>query len=348
MNINIAGIEVGPIHKPFIIAEMSGNHNKSLERAMQIVKAAADAGAHAIKLQTYTPDSLTIDHKGGLFDITDPNSLWYGRNLYELYNEARTPYEWHEPLFKYAKELGIICFSTPFDEEAVDMLEDLNAPVHKIASFENNHFPLLKKIAATGKPVIMSTGISNLGDIAESVEHLRNNGSKELILLKCTSTYPASPETTNLRTIPYMRGLFNCEVGLSDHTMGVGVAVAAIALGATVIEKHFCLSRAEGGIDSAFSLEPHEMKALVNETLSAWQALGNIQYGIQEAEKTSLNFKRSIYVVKDIETGEEFTTENIKVIRPGDGLSPRYFERVLGQKALIPYKRGTPLKNVII
>jgi pseudaminic acid synthase len=348
MNINIAGIEVGTIHKPFIIAEMSGNHNRSLERAMQIVKAAADAGAHAIKLQTYTPDSLTIDHKGGLFDITDPNSLWYGRNLYELYNEARTPYEWHEPLFKYAKELGIICFSTPFDEEAVDMLEDLNAPVHKIASFENNHFPLLKKIAGTGKPVIMSTGISNLGDITESVEYLQNNGCKELVLLKCTSTYPASPGTSNLRTIPYMRGLFNCEVGLSDHTMGVGAAIAAIALGATVIEKHFCLSRAEGGVDSAFSLEPQEMKLLVDETERAWKALGSVQFCIQEAEKKSLNFKRSIYVVKDIESGEEFTPENIRVIRPGDGLSPRYFERLLGQKALISYKKGTPLNNVII
>lgn len=329
-------------HKPFIIAEMSGNHNHSLERAMAIVKAAADAGADALKLQTYTPDSLTIDHRGGLFDITDPKSLWYGRNLYELYQEARTPYEWHKPIFEYAKELGIICFSTPFDEAAVDMLEELGAPVHKIASFENNHFPLLKKIAQTSKPVIMSTGVSKLGDLAESVEHLKLNGCKELALLKCTSTYPASPENTNLRTIPHMRELFQCEAGLSDHTMGVGAAVAAVALGATVIEKHFCLSRAEGGVDSAFSMEPDEMKMLVAETKTAWQALGEVQYGIQEAELKSLNYKRSIYFVKDVNAGETITSEHIAVIRPGDGLHPKYLERIIGHIARNDIKRGTP------
>ncbi len=284
-NFLINDIAIGQFNKPFVIAEMSGNHNKSLDKAMQIVKAAADAGAHAIKLQTYTPDTLTIDHKGGLFDITDEKSLWKGRNLYELYKEAMTPYEWHKPIFEYAKELGIICFSTPFDENAVDMLEELGAPCHKIASFENNHHPLLRKIARTGKPVIMSTGISSLGDIDESVATLRKSGCKDLVLLKCTSTYPASPENTNLLTIPHMKEMFKCEVGLSDHTMGIGAAVGAVVLGARVIEKHFCLSRAEGGVDSAFSLEPHEFKALVQETERAFLALGEVRYEVQEAEK---------------------------------------------------------------
>src|ERR1044072_2644526 len=287
----IGDITIGEDSKPFIIAEMSGNHNRSLESGMSIVKAAADAGAHALKLQTYTPDSLTIDHSGGLFDINDDKSLWKGRNLYELYKEAMTPYEWHKPIFDYAKELGIICFSTPFDEHAVDMLDELGAPCHKIASFENNHIPLLRKIAKTGKPVIMSTGISSLADIDESVGTLRNSGCKDLVLLKCTSTYPASPENTNLLTIPHMREMFKCEVGLSDHTMGIGAAVGAVVLGARVIEKHFCLSRAEGGVDSAFSLEPQEFKALVQETERAFLALGEVRYGVQEAEKKSVGFK---------------------------------------------------------
>lgn len=342
-SIKIGDSLIGLGHKPFIIAEMSGNHNQSLERALQIVKAAADAGAHALKLQTYTPDSLTIDVKGGMFDITDPGSLWYGRNLYELYQEARTPYEWHKPIFEYAKELGIICFSTPFDENAVDMLEELGSPVHKIASFENNHFPLLKKITGTGKPVIMSTGVSELADLSESVEHLRKNGCAELVLLKCTSTYPASPENSHLRTIPALRDVFKCETGLSDHTMGVGAPVAAVALGATVIEKHFCLSRAEGGVDSAFSLEPHEMKMLVEETTRAWQALGHVHFGILEAEKKSKMYKRSLYVIKDVEAGEKFTTDNIGIIRPGDGLAPKYIEQVVNRTATKSLKRGTPL-----
>ncbi len=334
---------VGLNAKPFIIAEMSGNHNRSLERAMEIVRAAAEAGAHALKLQTYTPDSITINHRGGLFDITDPGSLWQGRNLYELYGEACTPYEWHKPLFDYARDLGILIFSTPFDEAAVDMLEELGAPAHKVASFENNHYPLLKKVAATGKPVIMSTGVSSLENLAGAVEVLRQNGCADLALLKCTSTYPATPENTNLVTIPHLRQLFGCEVGLSDHTMGIGASVAAVALGATVIEKHFCLSRAEGGVDSAFSMEPHELKALVIETERAWQALGKIQYGIQEAERKSLNYKRSIYVVQDIAKGEVFTPENIRIIRPGDGLHPKFYEEILGKTAAQDLAFGTPL-----
>lgn len=335
--------KIGLNHKPFIIAEMSGNHNHSIDKAMSIVKTAKEAGADAIKLQTYTPDSLTIDHHGGLFDITDKNSLWYGRNLYELYSEAMTPYEWHKPLFEYARDLGIICFSTPFDEDAVDMLEELGAPAYKIASFENNFYGLLKKVASGSKPVIMSTGISELNELIESVDVLKSNGCEELVLLKCTSTYPASPENTNLKTIPHMRDLFKCEIGLSDHTMGIGVPVAAVALGATVIEKHFCLSRAEGGVDSAFSMEPHEFKSLVVETERAWKALGNIHYGILPAEQKSLNYKRSLYVVKDIKEGEKFSKDNIRVIRPGDGLHPKYYDVFLGKTAKRVITKGTPL-----
>lgn len=334
--------EIGPGSKPFIIAEMSGNHNASIDRAFAIVKAAAEAGADAIKLQTYTPDSLTIDHRGGLFDIKDPKSLWFGRNLYDLYQEAQTPYEWHKPIFEYSRSLGLICFSTPFDEAAVDMLLDLGAPAFKIASFENNHLPLLKKVASTGLPVIMSTGISTLPDLTESVDCLKSAGCKDLVLLKCTSTYPSSPERTNLRTIPHMKQLFNCEVGLSDHTMGIGAAVAAVVYGATVIEKHFCLSRAEGGVDSAFSLEPHEMKSLVEETERAWLALGDIQYGIQQEELKSLNYKRSVYIVKDVKAGEIITEESLRIIRPGDGLHPRYFDSIKGRVAKSAISRGTP------
>ena len=339
----IADCQIGLNHKPFIIAEMSGNHNQSLDRALKIIEIAAQCGADAIKLQTYTADTLTINHRGGLFDITDPDSLWSNRNLYELYREAYTPWEWHEAMFKCAVENGILCFSTPFDDTAVDFLEKLNAPVHKIASFENNHYPLLKKVAKTGKPVIMSTGASDLANLAESVEVLLNSGCKELVLLKCTSNYPASPKNSNIKTIPHLRELFNCEVGLSDHTMGIGASCAAVTLGATVIEKHFCLSRAEGGVDAAFSLEPEELKALVVETERAWQSLGEVQYGIQESEKKILLFKRSIYVVKDIDVGEPFTEENIKIIRPGDGMHPRYYDELLGVRSTQIYRRGQPL-----
>ena len=342
----IANYNIGQNYKPFIIAEMSGNHNQSLERALSIIKTAAECGADAIKLQTYTADTITINHRGGLFDIKDPSSLWANRNLYELYEEAHTPWEWHEAMFKCAADNGIICFSTPFDDIAVDFLENLNTPVHKIASFENNHFPLLKKVAQTGKPVIMSTGASDLANLSEAVEVLRQNGCKDLVLLKCTSNYPASPENSNMRTIPHLRELFNCEVGLSDHTMGIGVPCAAVTLGATVIEKHFCLSRAEGGVDATFSLEPHELKSLVIETERAWQSLGHIQYGVQETEKKSLLFKRSIYVVKDIKIGEIFTEDNIRVIRPGDGMHPKYYEGLLGQTARKNLTKGNPFLNL--
>lgn len=339
----IGNYQIGQNHKPFIIAEMSGNHNHSLERALKIIETAAKCGADALKLQTYTADTITINQRGGLFDIKDDTSLWKNRNLYELYQEAHTPWEWHEAMFKCAADNNIICFSTPFDDTAVDFLESLGTPAHKIASFENNHFPLLKKVAKTGKPVIMSTGASTLANLDEAVSVLRENGCKDLVLLKCTSNYPASPENSNVRTIPHMRELFQCEIGLSDHTMGIGVPCAAVTLGATVIEKHFCLSRAEGGVDSAFSLEPDELKSLVIETERAWQSLGQVQYGVQESEKKSLLFKRSIYVVKDIKAGESFTKDNIRVIRPGDGMAPKYYEGLLGRIANIDFKEGTPL-----
>jgi len=326
----------------FIIAEMSGNHNQSLERALEIVDAAAESGVDAIKIQTYTADTITMRD---VHVINDPNSLWNGRDLYDLYQEAHTPWEWHQAIFNRAKEKNIICFSTPFDETAVDFLESLENPIYKVASFEVNHIPLLKKIAQTGKPVIMSTGASTLQEIEEAVQTLKDNGCADLTLLKCTSTYPATPENTNLLTIPDMKQRFQCEVGLSDHTLGIGVAVASVALGATVIEKHFCLSRAEGGVDSAFSLEPHEMRSLVEEAQRAYLALGKVTYEIQEAEKNSRTFKRSIYASKDIKTGEPFTTNNIKIIRPAFGMEPKYWDWLLMQKAEKDIKQGEPITN---
>lgn len=337
--INIAGRLVGPSQKPFVIAEMSGNHNQSLERALAIVDAAADAGADAIKLQTYTADTMTLP---GAFTIEDQGSLWKGRELYDLYKEAYTPWEWHGPIFNRAQERGLIAFSSPFDETAVDFLEKLEVPLYKIASFENTDHPLLRKVAATGKPVIMSTGAATIQEVAEAVQILREAGCKELILLKCTSTYPSTPENTNLLTIPHMRELYSVQVGLSDHTMGVGAAVAAVALGATVIEKHFTLSRAEGGVDSAFSLEPHELKSLVVESERACLALGQVQYGVQRAEEKSRLFKRSVYAAKDIKAGELLTKENVRVIRPGLGLAPKHYEGLLGKNASQDIKAGTP------
>ncbi len=347
--IEIAGRKIGKDCKPFIIGEMSGNHNQSLERALQIVEAAALAGVDALKLQTYTADTMTLDISEREFFIEDKNSLWQGESLYNLYKKAYTPWEWHKPIFDKCKELGIIGFSTPFDSTAVDFLEELNVSCHKIASFENIDIPLLKKIAKTGKPVIMSTGMATLEELKESVNALKNNDCKELILLKCTSSYPANPENTNILTIPDMKEKFpDCEIGLSDHTMGIGVSIASIAIGATVIEKHFTLSRADGGVDSAFSMEPEEMKQLVIETQKAWQSLGKISYEPTEQEKKSMIFRRSLYAVKDINAGEILTSDNIKSIRPGLGLPPKYYEEVLTKKAKVDIKRGTPLKFGVI
>lgn len=343
-SIMIADRHIGLLYPPFIIAEMSGNHNQSLDRAFEIVDAAAASGAHALKLQTYTADTMTLDIKEREFLIQDPNSLWRGRSLYDLYQEAHTPWEWHKPIFGRCREKGIICFSTPFDDTAVDFLEELDAPCYKIASFENADIPLIRKVAATGKPIIMSTGMASIAELDESVRAAREAGCKDLILLKCTSTYPAPPENTNIRTIPHLKELFDCEVGLSDHTMGVGVSVAAVALGATVIEKHFTLCRADGGVDSSFSLEPNELGSLIVETERAWQALGKVSYGPTEKEKKSLQFRRSLYVTKDMKVGDIFTSQNLKSVRPGFGLPPKYFELLLGKKVNRNVSKGTPLE----
>jgi N-acetylneuraminate synthase len=334
---------IGPDQPPLVIAEMSGNHNQSLDRALAIVDAAAEAGAHAIKLQTYTADTITLNVRGGDFEIRDQGSLWAGQNLHDLYAKAHTPWDWHGPIMERARQRGMLCFSSPFDESAVDFLEELEAPAYKIASFENNHLPLIRKAAATGKPLIISTGMASLGELEQAVAAAREAGCRDLVLLKCTSTYPATPANTNVRTIPHLRELFGCQVGLSDHTMGVGVAMAAVALGATVIEKHFTLSRVEGGVDSAFSLEPYELAALVQESERAWQALGQVRYGPTEAEQKSLVFRRSIYVSADIAAGEPFTRSNIRIVRPGLGAPPHLFEQLLGRTARQAYSSGSPL-----
>lgn len=339
----IATHKIGASARPFIIAEMSGNHNQSLDRALTIVDAAAKAGAQAVKLQTYTADTITLDVRGGDFEINDQNSLWAGKNLHDLYKQAYTPWEWHKPIMERAHGLGMACFSSPFDETAVDFLETLNVPAYKIASFENNHLPLIRKAASTGKPLIISTGMASIAELDEAVTAARAAGCKDLVLLKCTSTYPATPENTNVLTIPHMRQLFGCEIGLSDHTMGVGVSVAAVAHGATVIEKHFTLARADGGVDSAFSLEPAELMSLVVETERAWQSLGEVKYGPTEAEKKSLVFRRSLYVAEDMAAGVLFTSTNLRIVRPGSGLHPRFYEQILGMRAARDLKKGQPV-----
>lgn len=343
-DISIGGRLVGPDYPPLVIAEMSGNHNQSLDRALAIVEAAAGCGAHGLKLQTYTADSLTLDVPDGDFFISDPDSLWQGKSLYELYQEAYTPWEWHRPIFDRCRQLGMLAFSTPFDEAAVDFLEDLGVPCYKIASFENADLPLIRKVASTRKPMIISIGMASLGELEETVQTAREYGCQDLILLKCTSSYPASPENTNIRTIPHLRELFGCQVGLSDHTMGTGVAVASIALGAVMLEKHFTLNRADGGVDAAFSLEPAELSALVTESERAWQSLGTVCYGATPGEKASVKFRRSIYTARDIAAGEEFTSDNIRIVRPGMGLPPRYYDVLLGRRASRDLKKGTALK----
>lgn len=334
---------IGSCEKPFIIAEMSGNHNQSLERALHLVDLAAEAGVDAVKLQTYTADTMTLDIHDGEFMIEAEDNLWKGESLYNLYQKAYTPWEWHEQIFNRCKEHGIMGFSSPFDETAVDFLEELDVPAYKIASFENIDIPLIRKVAATGKPVIISTGMATVAEIDEAVQAVRAEGNEKLILLKCTSTYPATPENSNILTIPHLKNLFDVEVGLSDHTMGVGVSVAAIAHGATVIEKHFTTSRAEGGVDAAFSLEPHELKMLVEETERAWRSLGKVTYGPTKSEISSLEHRRSLYIGNDLKTGDILTKKNVRVIRPGHGLSPKYLDVVLGKSVKVDVKKGTPL-----
>lgn len=344
----IGGWGVGAGSAPLVIAEMSGNHNQSLERALEIVDAAAQSGAHALKIQTYTAETMTIDIREREFFISDEKSLWKGESLFDLYKKAYTPWEWHEAIFDRAKKHKMLAFSTPFDRTAVDFLENLNAPCYKIASFENTDLPLIRYVAATGKPMIISTGMATFDELDETVEAARAAGCKDLVLLKCTSTYPSSPDDSNILTIPEMRARYGCEIGISDHTMGIGVSVAAVALGATVIEKHFTLKRADGGVDSTFSMEPQEMAQLVIETERAWQAMGKVQNGPTEKEKASLVFRRSLYVVADVKAGEKLTPANVRAIRPGYGIAPKFYDEVIGKTAKRDITRGTPLSHDLI
>ena len=343
-DIQIGRFTLGPIHKPFIVAEMSGNHNQSLERALAIVDAAAKSGVHALKLQTYTPDTMTLNIKDGPFLISDPKSLWYGRTLYDLYQEAATPYDWHKPIMERCQELGMECFSTPFDDTAVDFLEALNVPCYKIASFENTDIPLIKKVASTGKPLIISTGMATLAEIHEAVSAARGAGAKDIILLKCTSSYPASPEDSNIRTIPHMKEAFGVHVGLSDHTMGVGVSVASVALGAIFIEKHFTLCRADGGVDSSFSLEPDELKSLVVESERAWLGMGNVSYISNEKESKSKQFRRTIRAKRNLPVGTILGREDLAIVRPGGGLAPVYVDDLVGKRLGTAVTAGETLK----
>ncbi len=335
--------EVGRHARPYVIAEMSGNHNQSLDRALKIVEAAAASGAHAIKLQTYTAETMTLDVREPGFVVEDEKSLWAGRQLYDLYEEAHTPWEWHLPIMERAAALGLDCFSTPFDETAVDFLESLHVSAYKIASFENTDLPLIRRVARTGKPMIISSGMATLAELDEAVRAAREEGCRDLVLLKCTSTYPATPEHTNLMSIPHLSAIFDCEVGLSDHTMGIGAAVAAVALGASVVEKHFTLARADGGVDSTFSLEPAELASLVVEAERAWQALGKVHFGATEQEKNSMVFRRSLYVAQDMKAGDLFTPQNLRVVRPGYGLPPKHIEMLIGKRVSRAVERGTPM-----
>jgi len=342
MSIQIGGVAVGAGFPPLIVAELSGNHNGSLDRALEIVDAVARSGAQALKLQTYTADTMTLDKAEGEFVVSDRASPWYGRTLYSLYREAGTPWEWHEALFKRARDAGLVAFSSAFDATAVDFLESLDVPAYKIASFENVDLPLIRRVAITGKPVILSTGMATLAEIDEAVRTARAAGCQDLILLKCTSSYPAPPGSSNLATIPHLRALFDCPVGLSDHTLGVGAAIASVALGATVIEKHVTLRRAEGGVDSSFSMEPQELALLVSEARSAWQALGIVAMGPTDGEIPSLTFRRSLYICADLRAGDVLTRENLRAIRPGLGLPPKYLDALLGKRVVKAVRRGTP------
>lgn len=344
--LTIRGRKIGPDCPPYIIAELSANHNGKLLKALELIEAAADAGADAIKIQTYTADTMTIPHDGEEFLIK--GGLWDGYQLHQLYQQAHTPYEWHGQMFAKARELGITIFSSPFDETAVDLLAGLDAPAYKIASFEVIDLPLIKYAAKQGKPMIISTGMANLGEIQEAVETARDNGAGGIALLHCTSAYPAPIEEANVRTVAHLGQAFNVVSGLSDHAPGSAACVASIALGGSIIEKHFTISRADGGPDAAFSLEPHEFRRLVDDCKSAWSALGFADYGLTQSEKTNTRFRRSIYAVKPIKAGELLTSENIRVIRPGFGLPPKYLPRVIGRAAARDIAYGDPIKWSVI
>ena len=339
--ISIAGRKIGPGEPPYIIAEMSANHNGSLDRALAIVEMAKASGADAIKLQTYKADTITIDFDGPEFLLNE--GLWAGRRLYELYQSAAMPWEWHAPLFEHGRKIGIPVFSSPFDPSAVDLLQKLGAPAFKVASLEMADLPLIRRMAATGKPLIMSTGASELGEIAEAVAAARDAGCGEIMLLQCTSGYPTPPSDSNLRTIAGLAETFDCVVGLSDHTMGTAVPVAAVALGACAIEKHVTLRRSDGGVDSAFSLEPEDLARLTTDCRTAWEAVGRVHYGVAASERSVRSLRRSLYVVKDMAAGEAFTEENVRSIRPGFGLLPKFLPDVIGRHAGQALKRGTPL-----
>jgi pseudaminic acid synthase len=343
-NLLLGNLPVGAAHPPVFIAEMSGNHGGSLDMALQLVDAMAAAGAHGMKLQTYTADTMTLDFDGPGFVVSEPHSLWKGEKLYDLYQRAHTPWEWHEAIFKRCEERGMVCFSTPFDETAVDFLEDLGAPCYKISSFECTDLPLISRVAATAKPVIISTGMASEEEIFKAVGSARGAGCKDLILLKCTSSYPAPIDQVHLAALPTLRKQFGCPVGMSDHTLGLAVPVAAVALGAVLIEKHVTLDRSHGTVDSAFSLEPHEVADLVRETRRAWQAMGNAALGCNGAEKDSLAYRRSLYVAKNVKAGDVFTKENLRAVRPGFGLAPELLPTLLGRRATQDLCLGTPMK----
>lgn len=340
-SVRIAGREIGPGAPPFIVAEMSGNHNGSLDRAMAIVDAAADAGAHAVKLQTYTAETMTLRIADAEFFISDSESPWRGKSLYDLYEEAHTRWAWHEPIFRRCRQRGLIGFSTAYDQTAIEFLEGLDVPCYKIASFENTDLRLIRAAAATEKPLIISTGLASVAELDETVRAARDAGCRDLILMKCTSAYPADPDSTNLRTIPHLAQLFDCVVGLSDHTLGIGVGLAAIGLGVAAIEKHLTLRRADGGVDAAFSLEPHELHDLAKDSERAWRALGRVVYGPTESERPSMIFRRSLYVAEDMREGDVFTERNLRAVRPGFGLPPKYYEALLGKRVRHDVKRGT-------
>jgi N-acetylneuraminate synthase len=344
----INGRAIGPGERPYLIAEMSGNHNQSLDRALEIVDAAAESGADAVKLQTYTAETMTLNLRTRGFVIEDPGSLWNGRQLYELYEEAHTPWDWHGPIMERARTRGIDCFSTPFDFSAVDFLETLDAPAYKIASFENTDLPLIEKVAATGKPLIISNGMATVAEIGEAVAAARRGGAADIVLLKCTSTYPATPENSNLATLPNLAATFGCTVGLSDHTIGCGVAVASVALGARVIEKHFTLRRADGGVDSAFSMEPEEFRMMRAEVDRAWQAIGEITDGGTSAEEGSRQFRRSLYIARDLRPGDILDRDNLRAVRPGFGLPPKFLDMLIGKRVARAVAAGTPADWAIL
>ncbi len=341
--IEIGDRKIGEKYPPFVVAELSANHDQSLEKAFSLVKAAAACGAHAVKLQTYTPDTMTLNIDQDEFRIQDKKSLWHNSTLYDLYQKAYTPWEWHAPIFKLANQLGVLAFSSPFDVTAVEFLEKLDVPCYKIASFENTDFELLKCVALTQKPVILSTGLATQMDLDQSIEHLRESGCSKIIILKCTSSYPASPSSANLKTIQHMRHRYQCPIGISDHTLGLGVSLASISFGAVMIEKHFTLDRSQGGLDAPFSMEPSELNQLVTESNAAWKAQGKVFYGPTKQETGSRLFRRSLYLTSDVKKGDMITKKNVRAIRPGMGLSPKYFEKVLGLFVTQKHKMGTPL-----